>query len=474
MPLFQIVPENLFTLFTSKHRDLYVEALFTLLQCYRQEFSIRKNDLAAMLCHTLEEQILSVTDDEDELAGRTLSERAHSIIRKFLSTGWLELEPSAQSFEDYLTVPEYAIKIIKTLHEIAFDKPKEYNSFVHNTYVALKNANEERDEYVYEALLAAHRNTEELIDSLRNLLNNMRKYYQQLQEQKEIKELLKEHFDQYISLVSERVYHRIKTSDCVPRFRNKILQILKSWVIDYSLLEQISNQMVQRGHSLNQKEAQYLVVEMIEYIMESYDRIHVLLNEIDKKNSSYIKASVERFQYLLNTNAGTKGKLVDILNQLPRFRSDDEVQWQLLKENLPLHSVAFIDEQSLFTDPKRKAKHNPAPLSIEQDAPEEEVSSEYDDLKKRFRQGISRKKVISFIQSSLGDKALIESSQLQLEDNSDFLKLIMSVLISDESGLPYRVEFKDSSVFINGYQIPEMLFINSKENRANGVDRTLE
>lgn len=56
--LFRKIPENLFSLFMSKHRELYVEALFTLLQCYRQEFSIRKNDLASMLCHSLEEQIL--------------------------------------------------------------------------------------------------------------------------------------------------------------------------------------------------------------------------------------------------------------------------------------------------------------------------------------------------------------------------------------------------------------------------------
>ncbi|WP_419871517.1 Wadjet anti-phage system protein JetA family protein [Candidatus Pristimantibacillus sp. PTI5] len=470
MSLFQKVPENLFTLFTSKHRDLYVEALFTLLQCYRQEFSIRKNDLAAMLCHSLEEQIQNVTDDEDEIAGKTLSERAHAIIRKFLNTGWLELEPSAQSFEDYLTVPEYAIKLIKTLHEIEFDKPKEYNSFVHNTYVALKSANEERDEYIYEALLAAYRNTEELVDSLRNLLNNMKKYYQQLQEQKEIRELLAEHFDQYISKVSERIYHRIKTSDCVPRFRSKILQILKNWVIDYSLLEQISEQMVLRGHSVNKLEAHFRVMDMIEYITDAYDRIHVLLNEIDKKNSSYIKASVERFQYLLNMNAGTKGKLVDILNQLPNYRSNEEVQWQMLREDLPLHLVSFIDDNSLYTDPKRKAKHNPVTLSVEQEAPDEEISSEYDELKKRFRQGISRKKVISFIQSSLGDKSFIDSSQLQIQDDSDFLKLIMSVLISDESGLPYKVEFKDDSVLINGYQIPEMSFINSKEKKANGMD----
>jgi hypothetical protein len=464
MSLFQKIPENLFSLFTSKHRDLYVEALFTLLQCYRQEFSIRKNDLAGMLCHSLEEQIINLTDDEDELAGRTLSERAHAIIRKFLSTGWLEVEPSAQTFEDYLTVPEYAVKLIKTLHEIAFDKPKEYNSFVHNTYVALKSANEERDEYVYEALLAAHRNTEELIDSLRNLLNNMRKYYQQLQDQKEIKDLLAEHFEQYISIVSERVYHRIKTSDCVPRFRNKILQILKSWVIDYSLLEQISDQMVQRGHGNNQREAQFRVVEMIDYIMEAYDHIHVLLREIDKKNSSYIKASVERFQYLLNTNAGTKGKLVDILNLLPNYKTDEAVLWHSMREDLPLYVVTFVDERSLYIDPKRKAKHNPVTVSVEQEAADDEISSEYEELKKRFRQGITRKKVISFIQATLGSRTMIDSSQLELQDDNDFLKLIMSVLISDESDLPYKVEFKEGNLIINGYQIPEMFFINRKES----------
>lgn len=95
MSLFKKIPRKFICVIYIKHRDLYLETLFTLLQCYRQEFSIGKNDLAAILCHSLENQILNVADDVEELVGRTLSERANAIIRRFLNTGWLESEPNA-------------------------------------------------------------------------------------------------------------------------------------------------------------------------------------------------------------------------------------------------------------------------------------------------------------------------------------------------------------------------------------------
>jgi hypothetical protein len=127
------------------------------------------------------------------------------------------------------------------------EKTKEYNPFVYSTYVGLQTANENRDEYLLETLLAAHRNTEELLDSLHSLHNNIREFYQKIQEQTDINQLMKEHFENYHHHVVEKFYHRMKTTDCVPRFKTKILYILNKWIIDFHLIDQISNQMVQRG-----------------------------------------------------------------------------------------------------------------------------------------------------------------------------------------------------------------------------------
>lgn len=122
------------------------------------------------------------------------------------------------------------------LYEIAEDKPKEYNSLVYATYSNLSKANEERDDYLGDALLAAYSLTDRLVDSLKSLLNNMRSYYLTLQEQEEVRQVLHEHFDRYQVLVSDKIYHPLKTFDSVPRFRTRILTILREWLLDGELL----------------------------------------------------------------------------------------------------------------------------------------------------------------------------------------------------------------------------------------------
>jgi hypothetical protein len=462
------LPDALFSIFTSKYRELYASSLFVLLTCYRQEIAIKKSELASMLCDALEEQLLQTHDEEEGLSGNTLSERAYAIIRKLHATGWLETEQSMDTFEEYLTVPEFAIKIIKTLQEVANERPKEYNSFVHSTYIALKSADTERDEYTYEALLTAYRNTEELIDSLRTLLGNIRKYYQELQQQTEVRDLLVQHFDQYTSLVMEKVYHRIKTTDCVPRFRVSILHILKKWLGDYRLLETIAGQMLQRGHEASAVEAQRKVSSMLDDMINAYENITSILREIDRKNSTYIKASVERFQYLLNENEGMKGRLVDILHKAGSYEDPDKA-WSLMAESLPLHSVNHITTDSLYTEPRRRERHQPTPLNLETEAREEEIEQEYEGLKELIRHGLTRNKVIAYIEQAMQRQDRLPGSMLPLETDEQFLQLVMSVLMSDDAGIPYQVEWQDGYVEVNGYRIPEMIFAKRKGGKASGM-----
>jgi hypothetical protein len=470
VPLFSNnrLPDTLFSIFTSKYKELYASSLFVLLSCYRQEIAIRKTDLASMLSDSLEEQLLHITDEEEGLHGGTLSERAYAIIRRLISTGWLETEQSMDSFEEYLIVPDFAIRIIKTLQEISTERPKEYNSFVHNTYVSLKNADAERDEYTYEALLAAYRNTEELIDSLRSLLGNIRRYYQELQQQSEIRGLLSQHFDEYTNFVVEKVYHRIKTTDCVPRFRVSILHILKKWLGDYQLLEIIGGQMLQRGHETSLTEAQRKISSMLDDMIQAYENIGSILKEIDRKNSAYIKASVDRFQYLLNANEGVKGRLVDLLHKAADH-ADPEYAWTVLAEELPLHSVGHISQDSLYNEPRRRERHQPTPLNLETVALDSEIESEYAGLKERMRHGLTRQRVVAFIEEAMASRGEVASTSLPLETDEKFLQLIMSVLMSDEAGIPYQVEWTDGYAHVNGYRIPELLFTKKKGGKSGGV-----
>ena len=74
-----------------------------------------------------------------------LSGKAHLLVRKLRDTGWLELEYEKDSFDEHVTIPDYAIEMINLLYDLSSDRVREYNSYVYATYAALKNSGENED-----------------------------------------------------------------------------------------------------------------------------------------------------------------------------------------------------------------------------------------------------------------------------------------------------------------------------------------
>ena len=74
--------------------------------------------------------------------------------------------------------------------------------------------------------MTAHGNTVKLVDELKTLHNNIRRYHQALNEYATVNDILRGHFDEYKNLITDRIYHPLKTLDSVPRFKNPIIKIL--------------------------------------------------------------------------------------------------------------------------------------------------------------------------------------------------------------------------------------------------------
>lgn len=67
MKLFELIPENLFSILASKNKKVYIEALFVLRKAFKQEMTISKTDLIAMLISNLDEMIIDLDlSEEDE------------------------------------------------------------------------------------------------------------------------------------------------------------------------------------------------------------------------------------------------------------------------------------------------------------------------------------------------------------------------------------------------------------------------
>ncbi|WP_144504237.1 Wadjet anti-phage system protein JetA family protein [Bacillus pumilus] len=452
MSLFNKVSESFFSTFTSKHRILYLKALYVVLECFRNEIIVKKDELISMLCSALEEHFSNYDGDEEDLKESSISEKAHALIRKFRATGWIETEQLSNSLEEFFVIPDYAVKLLITLKEIDEDKPQEYNSLVSSTYYTLKGVDQERGEHAYDVLLQAHRMTIELKDNLLKLLNNMGRYHQAIHGLLNVQDVLEEHFGEYKQVVSERLYHPLKTFDSVDRFKVRIIKILNSWILDDSFIEIMSN----RPRNPDKHIVKEDIIHQMNEILKIYEYIlPQLLQEIDRKHNGYIKASIYRMQYLMNRDRDIKGVLIEVLKEMGN--NSKIVENISFLNDFPFYQVEYVNEESLYKKPKKREIHDPDPLEDEE-LDNNTLDNELKDIKNRAKKAITRKKVEKRITEWLINSTYKESCDFDIKEVDDFLLLIMSVVISDESGLPYQIEFKDEYIYVNGYRIPELLF----------------
>lgn len=459
MDLFKLLPENFFSILASPNKHIYLASLMVLRRCYRDELSIRKTDYIAELIAELSRQSLDYQPEEDvELPEDNLSGRAHALLRKLVDTGWVEEEAQGSSFEDALIIPDYAVRVLNLFHDLTTDEHREYNKYVYSTYSVLKNADQERDDYLFEALDQAWRNTEALVSDLKSLLGNIRRYHQLLVEQANVRAVLAQHFDQFAELVEKKVYHPIKTFDSVPRFKAAILRILYSWREDVELKDTIADLALARnpGRFDDISAARLAAQQMLDEIIGHYEHLESLVEEIDRKHRRYLLAAHDRIQYLLQSDQTIKGKVVQLITTLPDLKEEDLSS--LLEQHLQLYRVVHFTEQDLFTPRKRRAEFAPEPLAVRSAVDMEAVQKEVDSFTQRVRQSFDQRRILAFMERQFGDKTTLTSNDLAIDTQDDFILTLLAVLRHDDPGTFYHVRFGSQYILNNGYRLPEMTF----------------
>ena len=393
--------------------------------------------------------------DDEEKSGQGLSATAHYLLRRLKETGWLEVEYQMDSFEENITLPDYTVKLINILYSFTDDTVREYNSYVYSTYSALRTADSERDDFMYNALMTAYENTVKLIDELKTLHNNIRRYHQSLNEYATANDILKGHFDEYKEIIMDRIYHPLKTLDSVPRFKVPIIKILTDWLSNFELRQKMAIQAIQRGKYKTSDEAMDDLILKMGDISDMYEGMDGMLDEIDRKNAAYTRASIEKMHYLLNTDRSIKGKLVDILSSSASGQSHIN---EMLNSAVSIYKQTYLDEKSLYVRPNRKGRKEEKPLKLEELSEtigENAIQGFIEKAKKQY----SHQKVISFVGQIMNDKNILNSAEIEIKNNEDFILLMLATLKNGEKNLFYQVEFIEGYIESCGYRIPNMRFL---------------
>ena len=461
MGLFSRVPDRFFSILVSQKKELYVQALFVLRQAFKTELVIRREDLIVMLMDSLEEDFVNADFSEEaaEESGtenaENLSGKAHLLLRKLKSTGWIETEFEARSFEEHITIPDYAVAVMNLLYDLSTERIREYNSYVYATYAALSNAKDNPD-YVYQALQSAWNNTVNLVDELKSLFNNIRRYYAKIAGEENINSLLAAHFDEYKTKIIDTVYYPLKTMDSVPRFKHAIVSILNIWLVSEEMQDSIVQQGLKRHVFENEEDGRDQMFSMINYIVDTYDGIEEMLSAIDRRHTEYVNASVDHIRYLMNSDRGVRGNLIELLKA-----SRDRDILETMAEHLTVYRHQFFDDKSLYAEAKRTKREMGPPLAV---VKREEPEGVFNAFLKQVRNQYSDKRIDEYVKRCFGDNSSFSTKDVPMENTEDFILFLLSSIRAGEKSAPYKIYFEEGAIMKNGYRLPEAVFLRGKGN----------
>jgi hypothetical protein len=455
--LFDIVPGNFFSIMVSGNREIYYDALMILHDMFKFELNIRVDDYIASLVTILEDRVFELEDDDDtQEGGLTLSGKARLILNRFIKTGWVDKEFIDGSFIEIVTPRNYAIPVMKLLNELSDGALQEYNSLVFATFSGLKQAMSEDESHLYEALLSAKANTEQLQYSLRTLYHGIRGFLRGIVEQHDVNLLLQDHFSEYKKM-SDRIYHPIKTMDSVHRYMAPIQNLLSDILANDELLQSVRERAISIKKYDDESQANDEIIKAIDYVMDSYQSVGSLVSEIDRKHSAYTKSSIEKIQYLMTADQTVKGKLAEILKSYASVKEDKRERIaEMMETNIHVSRQEFLDARSLYHKNVKSRRINKAPLAVKPNDELLGLAESY--LMQQINSGYPIARVRSYVDSLFADGRLeISSEDIILTCDSDFILLILAVIRQNERDMPYTVDIDEGRTMRNGYLIPKMV-----------------
>lgn len=458
MNIFNKIPENFFSILVSKNKNIYIDALFVLREAFKQEMTISRENIISRLINNLEDEFyqedFSEEDETNELKDNNISSKAYFLLRKLKWAGWVEFEMQRDSFEENVIIPDYAIKFIDLLYSIVEEKQVEYNSYVFATYSSLKLASIEKGE-TYNAIITAYNNTIQLINELKSLYNSLGRFHRKMCNQDNINDAINEHFFEYKEYSDEMIFPRF-TRDSVPRYKSPIRDMLNDILADKERLENTINIASKNSKYKSREEAEDDILNKIRTVLEVYENIDSTMNQIEQKNTDYVRASVKRIQYLLTNDKELKGKLVNILKN-----SKHEKVLEQMEKEVKLLRQEYISKDSIYLRNSSDKRKQGNPIALKET--KELDSKTLYDFAKSLENLYSNKKINDFMSKNFKDRPFINSNEIELKSVEDLILLILATIKADKSGKSfYYFEDSDEIINNNGYRIPNIKFIRRK------------
>lgn len=449
--MFRIISDNFFVPLASPNKLIYWECickLFTIMN-HQLSFGVERDILVEELQFYFE-QAQAVSIEDDEMIGKSNRDKANWMLRRLEFYGWIEIETD-KSYVQRVSFNEYAVKIIKTLLEIADGKKIEYQGYIYTIYSLVRsNAGNPGIE-----LLSIVENTDMLITGLKNLNSGIKHYIDELTKYKTPAEIMHVLFNDYIENIVDKAYHRLLTSDNVSKFRPEIVERLESKSQSKSYIEKASKE-IAGIREITIEEAEELVYQYIHEVVDAFLNIDDILAEINQKNTQYQKAAINRAKFFLIGGEDVRGQIKEILSSLNEEINKENMDLAgiyritYLDELIRIYSVGMLDEKSLYVPIEGKKEFKP--VEIMADKPDENLRQEkLKNMMEKMERVLNPQKINDYVNECMKDRKQIFASELPLDSTEDFVRMIYVRLYGQRKNMKYSIKTGED-IEVMGYR----------------------
>lgn len=436
MSLFDLIPAELFRPLAAPGAPIYSDillALFEETQRHQQALSRESamHHIIAVLANPDAMQLTQDAQDQvDDETDATLA-RASAILRYLVHCGWLRAEMQ-NDFTQTFILPDYAFRLLRTLIEIVADQALPLQGLICSIHDLLQAAI--RDGNVDIRLPEAHRQTQHLVNGLKELSHNIGIHIERVLRQLQARDVLNQIFSSYRAEIVDRVYHHLQTTDHVSRYRPGIIdataQLERSAQID-----QAARRWYERGEAPSINLAAHRLIEQARQIREQFQELDRLLSAIQTRHSQFVDSAVRAVELQLASQTTTSRQLYSILKGLLQDRM---VQTNDAQALVSLHALSLIDSESPAA-PTR----TPTPFVAETIAAPllsaEEIEASQAETLRQLNRAVSRERVRHFVRALFSNRDEIVSDEIPLS-GADDLPLLIYLREYGDGSLGYRFE----------------------------------
>ena len=470
MDFFDLVPDNFFSLLSSKNKRIYLASILQVFKVYETGtiLGIDKKIIVDDLVYFLEshnDYFYDVENEDDEEASpKSKRELANYILRRMEECGWIYVDVN-NDYEEILNFSDTAITICEAILKIYpnisyfyededeipedYFNPIEYQGYIYQIYSLLNQENILDYSLVFDLV---YTNTIHLIRAIRKLDVRMKDYIQSVIENTEIKDLM-DKLIAYKNDVYDKSYVKLKVTDNIDRYRLSIITKLTDMQNDPIIVDSIANLYITRTKT--KEIAIERAIRNIDEVIDAFNALEDFISEIDNKNRNYINSTIGKIKFLLSEDDNVIGKLNTILKHIKTENQKGKIDkaMRLVDGLYNLPSIKVLDNENSLYVPRGSYKRNYNQLLDTVGLTDFDLGEGFMEI---FKSSYDEREIQSFMDAHFINNE-IQASNIVNEacTDSEFMMLIYSVIYSVEKG--YKIEIFDDILHQKKYSIKNFI-----------------